>query len=184
LAASTVLLSRRPDVFFQGCEVDRQRTVSALSRYTWGWIEVLLRQASLKNDLDADEIPHADHTLRSDELKKTWDGLEARSTLLRSLICAYKGSLGLLWIVTIVRCIVSIMPFWTMLQVLNILEDREAKASHPIELLGLILGMAISNLLDAVRFFLPFTPLCIGTILISSSFSTVDGRMAFLVLCL
>lgn len=76
------------------------------------------------------------------------------------------------------------MPFWTMLRVLNILEDREAKASHPFELLGLILGMAISNLLDAVRFFLPFTPLCISTILISSSFSTVDGRMAFLVLCL
>jgi len=183
LAISSVLLPRRPNVVFEGYEVDRQRTVSTLSRYTWSWFELLLQKAAAKDDLDADEIYRPDHTLRSDELMKKWDGLRAQTVLLRSLLWAHKGELSLIWIVTIVRCLVSIAPFWTMLRVLHILEDRKAKnASYHIELLVLIIGMALSNLLDAVRFPLIAHLPALGFMLISSHPPSVDRRMAILVL--
>jgi ABC-type multidrug transport system fused ATPase/permease subunit len=152
LAVISISLLRRPDVTFQGRKVDRQRTVCGLHRYTWSWIEPLLRKASLKGDLDEEDIPQADYTLRSEQLQKKWDDMEPQGTLLRSLVWEYKERLGFSWIVTIVRCLVSILPFWIMLLTLDILENRETKGSHQLELLGLISGMAVFNLLDAVRF--------------------------------
>jgi hypothetical protein len=151
LAISSVSLPRRPDVMFQGCKVDRQRTVSALHRYTWSWVEPLLQQASIKDDLDPADIPYADQTLRADKLNKHYDGFEADSTLLRFLVCEYKRGLVWSWLVTIVRCLVNIMPYWTMLRTLEVLESRESKTSHQLELLGLIFGIAIFNLIDSVR---------------------------------
>ncbi|KAF2827753.1 hypothetical protein CC86DRAFT_289304 [Ophiobolus disseminans] len=149
LAINSVSLPRRPDVVFQGYKVDRQRTVSALRRYTWSWIQSLLKQASVKNDLDPADIPYADQTLRADELNKQYNGFQVDSTLLRSLVCKYKAKLGWLWLVTIVRCLVNIMPYWTMLRTLEVLESRESKISHQLELLGLVLGIAIFNLIDS-----------------------------------
>lgn len=184
LAISSISLPRRPDVVFQSCKVDRQRTVSALRRYTWSWIESLLQQASVKNDLDLDDIPCADQTLRADELDRQYDGFEVDSTLLRSLLCGYKGKLGWSWLVTIVRCLISIMPYWTMLRTLEVLENRELKFSHQLELLGLVLGIAIFNLIDSVRFLLLSMRSSITTVLTLSFMYLVDGRVAFLVLCL
>lgn len=182
LGVSSTLLPKRPDVFFNGCKIDRQRTVSLLSRYTWSWIQPLLLHASTMNDLDMDVIPSADRTLRSRELKKDWDALKIQTSLLRSLWWAYKGRLATLWTVTIVRCLVGIVPFWTMLRILNRLEIRRDSGCHNFELMALVIGMALSNLLDAVRtsvfslLQVPYTN--------TSSYCVVDGRVGFLVFSL
>lgn len=151
LTISSLTISRRPDVSFQGRKVDGQRTVSALSRLTWSWVQPLLQQASEKNDLDLDDVPQGDCRLRSEDLQRDWDSLAPRATLFRTLVWAYKGRLSLLWIVIVVRCLVSVVPFWTMLRIIKILEERGNGESRHTELMALIVLMAGSNLLDAVR---------------------------------
>lgn len=157
LAIASVSLPRRPDVIFQGCEVDRQSTISALRRYTWSWIEPLRQQASVNNDLNPSEIPYSDHKLRTDELNKRFSNFEVHSTLLRSLLGGYKRRLGRSWLVTILQCLVNVMPYRTLLRTLELLESRETKASYRMELLGLVLGIALYNLIDSVGFLAPYT---------------------------
>jgi len=151
LALASISLPRRVDVVFEGCIVDRQRTVSALCRYTWGWIEPMLKEASTKGDIDFNDLFCADHRLRSSVLQQNWNSKNPQATLLRSLIKEYKQKLGVSWIITILRCLISLLPFWALRQALDILETREGRSIYRVELVSLVIGMALSNLLDAVR---------------------------------
>lgn len=150
LALSTATLPRRPDVALNDRPVDRQRTVSVLSRYTWSWITPLLTLASVNQDLTPDDVPLGDHKLRSGDLQREWDAVKHRGTLLSSLAWAYKGRMVLLWAVTLVRGVLSVAPFWAMLRIINILENEGRDGIHRIELPGLVVIMALSNLLDGV----------------------------------
>ncbi|KPM40692.1 ATP-dependent bile acid permease [Neonectria ditissima] len=149
LAFSSVLIPRRPDVYFKGLKVDSQWTVSALNRYTWTWVEPLLHYASKKNDLDGDDVPQADLKLRAEDLKKDWDAFKFEGSLLRSLLWAYKGGVAIQWGLTIIRCFLGILPFWIMLRLIRILEQRGSDTTPTLELWGLVIWMAIFNLLDA-----------------------------------
>lgn len=150
LALSAVALPRRPDVLIDGRPVDRQRTVSALSRYTWSWVEPLLRLASVNQDLTLDDVPRGDHRLRSEDLQRAWDTSQPRATLLRSLVCRFRVRMALLYSVTVVRCVVSVVPFWAMHRVIGILENEGREGVHRIELPALVIIMALSNLIDGV----------------------------------
>lgn len=154
LAFASVLLPRRPDVFINGRQVDRQSTVSALNKYTWSWVGPLLHFAAKKNDLDVDDVPKPDRRLRADGLKQDWDALEYKGSLLRSLIWAYKGSIAFQWGLTICRAFFAILPFRFMLQLIKILEERETGSGPTLQLWGLVLWMAIFNLIDAVSLLL------------------------------
>ncbi|KAH6990845.1 P-loop containing nucleoside triphosphate hydrolase protein [Ilyonectria sp. MPI-CAGE-AT-0026] len=149
LSVASILIPRRPDVFFKGRKVDRQWTVSALNRYTWTWVEPLLYHASTKNDLDAADMPLPDLKLRAEDLKNDWDALKFEGSLLRSLIWAYKGGVAFQWSVTIFRNFLGILPFWIMLRIIRILEERGKGHTATLELWALIIWMAIFNLLDA-----------------------------------
>jgi hypothetical protein len=153
LALTCSLIPRRPDEICNNHEIDHQRFVSLLSKHTWSWIEPLLWKASAQGDLHPEEIPHPDHALRAECLKRRWDAVDSPAPLSRSLIWRYKKSLGLLWLVTVVRCLVGILPFWALLKILNMLESRQEEHFHSVQLLSLIFAMAVSNLLDAVRSF-------------------------------
>ncbi|EEU35999.1 uncharacterized protein NECHADRAFT_49776 [Fusarium vanettenii 77-13-4] len=148
LALSCGILPRRPHVFYDNRKVDAQWTVSTLSRYTWTWVQPLLLHAALHNDINLEDVPQPDSRMRSQALKSAWDRLDKTFSLIKSLFGAYKGKLAILWAVTLVRCAVSIGPFWFMLRTLNILE-HQVIGSHNMELMALILGMSISNLLDS-----------------------------------
>lgn len=149
LALYCGMLPRRPHVSYDNRKVDAQWTVSTLSRFTWTWVQPLLQHASLHNDINLEDVPQPDSRMRSQVLKSEWDRLDKTSSLMKSLFSAYKGKLAILWAVTLVRCAVSIGPFWFMLRTLNILE-HQVIGSHNMELMALILGMSISNLLDSV----------------------------------
>ncbi|KAF4979956.1 hypothetical protein FZEAL_3942 [Fusarium zealandicum] len=148
LGITSSLLQRRPDVFFGGRKVDRQYTVSLLSRHTWTWVQPLLRHASALGDIGVDDVPQAHSRLRSQTLKTVWDALNPCLSVVASLWSSYKGRLVLLWAVTLVRCVVSVLPFWFMFRILNILEDRATRVQH-VQLFSLILCMALSNLVDS-----------------------------------
>lgn len=149
LGLSCSMLPRRPHVFYDNHKVDGQWTVSTLSRYTWTWVQPLLRHASHHDDIGFEDVPQPDSRMRSQALKSEWDRLDKTSSLLRSLLSAYKGKLAILWAVTLVRCAVSILPFWLMLRTLNILE-HQATGPNNMKLMVLIVGFSASNLLDSV----------------------------------
>ncbi|CVK83318.1 related to multidrug transporter (yeast bile transporter) [Fusarium proliferatum] len=151
LCLFSVLLPRRPDVFFKDQKVDEQWTVSAFSRYTWSWVDPLLSFAVKKNDLDASDVPHVDRTLRAADLKEDWLASKPQGSLFRSLFWAYKGSFMVQFSLTVFRNILALLPFWTMLRVINILEQRDVGLSGAsnLELWILIFTMAGFNLLDA-----------------------------------
>lgn len=149
LAVVSGMLPRRPEIVYDGAKVDRQWTVSLLSRLTWSWIQPLLRHASLHDGLEGEDVPHADFNLRSKQLAKEWNKFAHKPTLFLSLAAAYKGRLAVLWAATLVRCAVSILPFWFMLRILKILET-EVTRSNPVQLFNFVLGMAVSNLADSV----------------------------------
>lgn len=152
LCLFSVLLPRRPDVFFKDQKVDEQWTVSAFSRYTWSWVDPLLSFAVKKNDLDASDVPHVDRTLRAADLKEDWLASKPQGSLFRSLFWAYKGSFMVQLSLTVFRNFLALLPFWTMLRVINILEQRDVGLSGAsnLELWILIFTMAGFNLLDAV----------------------------------
>ncbi|KAF1996082.1 P-loop containing nucleoside triphosphate hydrolase protein [Amniculicola lignicola CBS 123094] len=139
---------RRPDVFYNSRVVDRQRTVSILSRYTWSWFEPLYQHAALHNGLTAEDIPRADARLRSVELKDKWDRLYKNLSLRWSFVSMYRRRFILLWAVTLIRCAVGMLPFWAMYCILEILRDRNSTAQQS-ELISTILLMVISNLVDS-----------------------------------
>ncbi|CAG1999919.1 unnamed protein product [Fusarium graminearum] len=148
LAFASTCLPRRPEVFHKNSAIDRQWTISLLERLTWTWVQALLRQAAQRDDLDKEDVPQADSRLRSQDLKKRWDQLTRHESLFHSIVAMYKGRLVILWAVTLVRCAVSILPFWFMLKIINILEGGTARADN-MQLMIFVLLMALSNLLDS-----------------------------------
>ncbi|KAK7224969.1 hypothetical protein V2G26_012972 [Clonostachys chloroleuca] len=146
----SAMLPRRPDVLYNGCKVDRQSTVSSISKYSWSWIEPLLRLAIAKGDLDYEDVPGPDHSLRASELQNGWIRFGFQSTsLFDSILWAHKGKFALLWTVSSLKGAVSILPYWSMLSIITLLESNESRSSYIVKLLLLVAIMTFTNLLDA-----------------------------------
>lgn len=150
LGFCTVLIPRRPEVIFKNRKVDGQWTVSALSRYTWGWVRPVLDRATKTGDLEAEDVPYPDNTVRADRLQEEWETFGFKGSLLRSLIWAYKGRIATQWSITTFRCFLSAMPYWIMLRLIRILETRGRGSASTMELWTLVLCLALFTLIDQV----------------------------------
>ncbi|KAG5950186.1 hypothetical protein E4U53_005410 [Claviceps sorghi] len=146
LLFSCITIPRRPEVFYKGEKVDNEWTCSVLSRYTWSWVSHLLKTAKRKGDLDPKDIPRPDHTIRTESLVDAWNKANYQGGLLQSLLKTYGARLVLQWLVILLRCVVGIGPFWTMLQLVQSLEDRDNGTGAPRELWGLVFLMGIFTL--------------------------------------
>lgn len=156
LGFSSLLLPRRPDVFYKGRKVDAQWTVSALNRYTWAWIRPILDHATQKYDLDTSDLPDPDHRVRTELLKEKWEKCNFKGSLLRSLILFYKAQFIVQWSLTLFRCCISIMPYWIMLRIIKILEVRGSNGTPTLELWSLVFWLGAFTLVDQVRYCLTF----------------------------
>ncbi|KAI9171700.1 ATP-dependent bile acid permease [Paramyrothecium foliicola] len=148
LAVACLLLPRRPDVFFRGRVVDRQWTYSVLSRYTWTWGWSLLDTATKKGDLTGDDIPEPDHTVRSDYLVSSWVKYNFQGPLLSSMIWAYRYSLAFSWSLCVIRVIIGLGPFLTLLRLLRILEHQTPAEANFTQLWPLVLYLGLFTLVE------------------------------------
>ncbi|KAG5994869.1 hypothetical protein E4U43_003162 [Claviceps pusilla] len=146
LLFSCITLPRRPEVFYNGQRVDKEWTGSVLNRSTWSWVNDLLKTAKRKGDLDPKDIPRPDHTIRTESLVDAWNKANYQGSLLRSLLKAYAGRLAVQWLIIVFQCIVGIGPFWTMLRLVQSLEDRDAGSEAPRQLWGLVFLMGLFTL--------------------------------------
>lgn len=145
---SSISLPRRPEVFYKGEKVDNEWSTTVLSRYTWSWASDLLETARRKGDLDPKDIPRPDHTIRVESLVESWNKANYEGSLLQSLLRAYGGRLVLQWVVIVLRCVIGVGPFWTMLRLVQALEDRDAGLGAPRELWGLVILMGFFTLFE------------------------------------
>jgi hypothetical protein len=144
-------LPRRPDVYFRNRIVDRQFTYSFLSRYTWTWVQSLLDSATQKGDLTEDDIPEPDHTVRADYLVAAWEKFNFKGSLLKSMFWAYRHSLIYSWTLCVVRVVLGLGPFLTLLRLIKVLECRTPGQSAIGELWPLVVYMGLFTLTEQVR---------------------------------
>jgi hypothetical protein len=151
LGLASAALPRRPDVVYNKRLVDRQWTVSMLSRCTWSWFEPWHHHAAKFSGFASGDIPQANAGLRSAELTYRGVLLEGQ-TLVWCLARLYRGRLALLWSITLLRCVVSVLPFLTLYNVLSVLQD-ETTDFDGRQISGAICLMAAFALIDSVRHF-------------------------------
>lgn len=124
LAMTGISIRRRPDVYLDGKVVDKMRTASALSRFTWSWPDDLLRLAADKNQLELDDLPRPSQRLRAQKLTQAWEDHRFQGPLWVSIIRAHKFAFLTQWIGTILAAIAGIGPQWAVLRLLQHLEVR------------------------------------------------------------
>lgn len=120
-----VSVPRRPDVFHNGCQVDRFRTVSLLRRLSWSWPTEILRLATQKHDLDLEDLPRPDRYRRAKEISLDWDNTRTVTrSLWKTIVVTHKARFALQWAIALLSAMLNFAPQWCVLNLLRILEGR------------------------------------------------------------
>ncbi len=146
LAVSSLCIPRRPDVFFQGEQVDRMYTASAIGRYTFSWPSGLLNLAAKKRDLDLSDLTRMDQFTRADSMSANWKSQKhSGHRLWLALVLAHKKPLFVQWFLTFCASVLNFAPQWVILQLLRYLEDRQHGGKQSLEVWMWVvwLGVAI-----------------------------------------
>ncbi|RDH38095.1 ABC transporter [Aspergillus welwitschiae] len=123
-ATLCLLLPRRPDVYHDGQIVDRERTVSAMERLTFSWVDNLLNHAVANEGLEIDDLPKMPFNTRSETLHTHLDRMRGSRALWRSLVVAHQNSLILQSSLSMIICVLSFGPQAAMYGILTSLENR------------------------------------------------------------
>jgi len=118
-------LPRRPDVLQDEHLVDRQYTVSAISRYTFTWANSLLKYAAVNKGLDLHDLPCMDHLTRSDYLQKNFNRMKKRDRLWKSIYFAHAAAFIQQWVLVIIQAVAQFAPQLAMFHILKLLEARQ-----------------------------------------------------------
>ncbi|EKG15549.1 Putative ABC transporter protein [Macrophomina phaseolina MS6] len=164
LAGSFVcsLYPRRPDVYYNDQPVDRQRTASAFSRYTYTWLSPLLSFAAKKGVLRQDDLPMLDSTSRARDLHDDFTTKLSKdsSPLWRKLIRAHAPALIMQYVLTTLDSILIVAPQAAMFRLLKLLEDRQKGADVTVEaslwVLGLGAGILVQNFFENWRWWVSY----------------------------
>jgi hypothetical protein len=168
-----LLIPRRPDVFFHGKVVDNHRATTALHRVTWSWANRILSLASKKGDLTHEDMPYPDHHNRADHLVALWRQLDLNSSLLLSLLWAYRHRIAIQWTFTPIRAIVSFTPYYVMLLLIRFLEQRRIGDPPTPELWAYVFLLGFCTLLDQV-IQTPMSSIAVRFLLLTCHPMTVD----------
>ncbi|RAK99344.1 P-loop containing nucleoside triphosphate hydrolase protein [Aspergillus ibericus CBS 121593] len=137
-----ILIPRRPDVRYDGQVVDRERTVSALERLTFSWVNGLLNYTMANKGLDIDDLPKLPFTARSQTLHTRLEQTQGSRELWKSLVLAHKNSLIIQAALSIVACALSFGPQVAMYGILKALEGRSSIAQEVDQAWVWVFGLA------------------------------------------
>ncbi|KAK4096246.1 P-loop containing nucleoside triphosphate hydrolase protein [Parathielavia hyrcaniae] len=130
--ACSILIPRRPDVFYDGRLVDRQATVSAWGNFSFGWATELLRQVARNPELGLRDLPELPHVARSDVLLAHLEQrrTKGRSNMLwRILLATHWSPLLRQMLLGVLSALVSFGPQVALFGLLKGLEDRDNSLS-------------------------------------------------------
>ncbi|OQU94778.1 ABC transporter transmembrane domain-containing protein [Cladophialophora immunda] len=160
LSFAALSIPRRPDVYWNDKPVDRQNTVSALSKLTFSWASAILSFAAKNKGLDYDDLYEIDHDTRSRELRAKFEAVGRKDKLWKTLFWSHKWAFIQQWVMQATCSITDFLPQVALYFILKALEARDEGENVALTswLLAIGLGLSItfSSWLEAWMFFVTF----------------------------
>ncbi|THC93221.1 hypothetical protein EYZ11_007303 [Aspergillus tanneri] len=122
----SVLIPRRPDIYFDGQVVDQELTVNAYSRFTYGYVTGLLEYIGQNKDLDIDSLPKLPRAARAQTLHTRLEQIRGTLKLWKALIMDNMRPLTIQTILSMVTCVLGFGPQVALYGILTSLEGRSA----------------------------------------------------------
>ncbi|GAP88211.1 putative multidrug resistance-associated protein 1 [Rosellinia necatrix] len=161
----SLMIPRRPDVFYDGELVDRMHTASAWSKYNWSWTSGVLKMAMKKKNLDLSDLPRPNHLTRSKDVTADWESRGFDHPLWISVVLAHKWSFALQWTLSVVTAVLNFAPQWVVLQLLHLLERRYGHERIGYEgwtwAVWLVVAILAQSWVETLVFWLSWAQLCI-----------------------
>lgn len=123
-AVFCVLIPRRPDVYYEDELVERELSVSLLSRFTFSWANGLLNYAVKHKTMELEDIPRLVASKRADYLREKFEIARQNRKLWIAIVVAHLGPLIAQTILSIGICFLSFGPQVALFQILKTLELR------------------------------------------------------------
>lgn len=131
-AIFSVLLPRRPDVYYEGQLVDQECTVSAFGRYTFSWAADLLNFTVKNGTLELPDLPKLRAEKRTGWLRNNFERAKGSRKVWKGLVLAHWQSILLQFTLCIIVGILSFAPQVALFNILDSLESRDAGAGQPL----------------------------------------------------
>ncbi|KAI9767128.1 MAG: hypothetical protein M1840_005917 [Geoglossum simile] len=144
-----VSLPRRPDVFNNDGLVDRQFTVSAISRYTFTWCEPLLKLAALKRRLEMDDLPALDELTTSNSLQRRFHAMKRKGKLWKLVFWCHAAAFIRQWLLTLLASVMGFAPQFCMYRILQLLEKRMLGDFFDTEAWWWVAGLGVGQITQA-----------------------------------
>lgn len=145
-----VSLPRRPDVFDRdGRVVDRQFTVSAISRYSFAWCGPLLKLAALKRGLEMDDLPSLDALTSSNNLQRRFHAMKRRGKLWKLVFWCHAAAFIRQWFLTLLGSVMGFAPQFCMYRILQLLEERGPGGFVATEAWWWVAGLGVGQIVQA-----------------------------------
>ncbi|KAL4899056.1 hypothetical protein BDW74DRAFT_184058 [Aspergillus multicolor] len=121
---TSILIPRRPNVYFEGQVVDQELTASAYSRFTYGWATTLLNFAAKHKTLGIDDLPKLPFAARAEMVHFKLQQFQAGRKLWVALMKRHARALILQGLMSLVVCVIGFGPQVALYKILKSLEDR------------------------------------------------------------
>ncbi|CAK7272308.1 hypothetical protein SEPCBS119000_005053 [Sporothrix epigloea] len=163
---TSVLLPRRPQVYYNGELVDGMFTTSAYGRFTFSWPTDLMKLSVTKKNMDLIDMPRPGFQNRAANVSASWKAANYPSDRLwLSILRAHAGPFALQWVLTFGTAILNFAPQWVVLNLLRILERRTIGEPFGLDVwiwvLWLGVAMIAQMLLESYVFWLSWAELTI-----------------------
>ncbi|KAJ5631461.1 uncharacterized protein N7484_011561 [Penicillium longicatenatum] len=126
-AIFSILLPRRPNVYFEGQAVDQEQTVSTAGLYSFVWASDMLNFTIKKKNLELTDLPKMPADKRAHRLRENFERAKGNKKIWKGLMMAH-------WRIFVIQlCMVSIMAFLTFgpqVALFNILDSLEGRGTE------------------------------------------------------
>ncbi|RDW64426.1 ABC transporter [Aspergillus mulundensis] len=123
-AIASILIPRRPNVYFEGQVVDQEFTVSAYNRFTYGWATTLLDFAARHKTLDIEDLPKLPFAARAETVHSKLQEAQIGRKLWVALARRHARALMLQGGLSLVVCVLGFGPQVALYRILKALEGR------------------------------------------------------------
>ena len=144
----STLIPRRPNVYYEGQVVDQEHTVSMFTRFTFGWVNGVLRYVQKNKGLEIDDLPKLPFASRSRTLHKRLEEVIMSRPLWKALIIEHARSLLAQSILSLISSVLSFGPQVALYGILKTLEDRNSLDGIETETWFWVGGMAAAVILS------------------------------------
>lgn len=146
ISTTSALIPRRPDLFRNGRIVDREKSVSLLSRITFSWPANILEYANKHRGLTSNELPQISNSIRAETLYTRFQQIPRQDKLWKSLVYAHKNTFLVQWALQIITAATNFVPQIVLYLVLRLLESRDAGEQVQVNLwvAAVAIGLAVA----------------------------------------